>query len=631
MSKASVLEKVKKLPLLPGVYLMRDANGTVIYVGKALRLKERVRSYFQKYHQQNDHKVFMLSQLIDDLETIVTRSEVEALVLEEQLIKSYRPRFNVLLKDDKRFPYLKITIKEKYPRLMITRRVLRDGARYFGPYTNAQLMRETMNTLRRFFPIRTCNDKINSKQTRQRPCLDFFIKECTAPCVLRISPEAYGKTAQQLGEFLSGKHRSVIAPLETEMLEAAEALQFERAAKLRDMMESLQRLIGQHKAYNASNLVSRDVIGMASENGTCAIQVFFVRDGDIKGREHIFMDVPEGSTPGEVLHAFLTQFYTEASIIPKEILLPEALEQSEWIENWLTKRLGQKVQFLVPQRGSKHKLIDLAMRNAELALFEKQNQMQKRTRREQALVELQQELLLPRLPERIECYDISNIQGTDAVGAMTVFEGGVPKKTDYRRFKIKTIEGANDYAMMAEMLERRLKRGLIEQDSLKSQTGSTPPNIKFAKFPDLIVIDGGKGQLSTTVKVLKKLNLEDLPIVGLAKRREEIFQPGQSKAIWLPRDSEALYLLQHIRDEAHRFGVTYHRSLRQRRTVQSALDDIPGVGDKRRAALIQHFGSVTQIKMATIEEIHAVKGVSKLVAEHIYAALHVEELKDTKS
>lgn len=630
MTKAAVLEKVKKLPLLPGVYLMRDAKGAVIYVGKALRLKERVRSYFQKYHQQNDHKVFMLSQLIDDLETIVTRSEVEALVLEEQLIKSYRPRFNVLLKDDKRFPYLKITIKEKYPRLMVTRRVLRDGARYFGPYTNAQLMRETLNSLRRFFPIRTCNDKIKDRPTRHRPCLDFFIKECTAPCVLKVSPEDYGKTAQQLGEFLSGKHRDVIAPLETEMQEAAEALQFERAAKLRDMMESLQKLIGQHKAYNTTNLVSRDVIGMATEDETCAIQVFFVRDGDIKGREHVFMDVPEGSSAGEVLHAFLTQFYTEASIIPKEILLPEPLEQNEWIENWLTKRLGQKVQFLVPQRGSKRKLIDLAMRNAELALFEKQNQIQRRTRREQALVELQKELELPRLPERIECYDISNIQGTDAVGAMTVFEGGVPKKTDYRRFKIKTVEGANDYAMMAEMLERRLRRGLMEQDSLHEQNGKTPPAIKFAKFPDLIVIDGGKGQLSATVKVLKKLNLEDLPIVGLAKRQEEIFRPGQSRAIWLPRDSEALYLLQHIRDEAHRFGVAYHRSLRQRRTVQSALDDIPGVGDKRRAALIQHFGSVSQIKKATVEEIHAVKGVSKQVAELIYATLHVEDLNKAK-
>ncbi len=618
MAGKALREKLAALPLSPGVYLMRDAAGEVIYVGKALRLRERVRSYFQKYHQENDHKVFMLSQLIDDLEVIVTRSEVEALVLEDQLIKSHRPRFNVRLKDDKRFPFIKLT-DETYPRLLVTRRVERDGARYFGPYTNAQLMRETLNALRRLYPVRTCADRIEGHPTRRRPCLDYFIKECTAPCVQRVSPEGYAGTVDGLARFLSGRHREALKPLEAEMNEAAEALAFERAAQLRDTLASLQTLVGPHKAVGADSLAARDVLGLAAAGGGCAIPVFFVRDGAIKGREHALLEVPEGSTPGEALQAFVTQFYIEAAVIPREVLLSEPLAEADWIARWLSQRAGQTVRLSAPRRGPKRRLVQLAVRNAELALFEAQHRDRQEARRRDALTELQRALELPRAPERIECYDVSNFQGGDAVGAMTVFEGGQPSKRDYRRFKIKTVRGADDFAMMAEMLGRRLRRGLQEQDALAHRPAA-PAAVKFAKLPDLIVVDGGKGQLSAAQRVLAELGLADLPLAALAKRREEVYLPGRRQPVLLPRDSQALFLLQHVRDEAHRFGVRFHRALRQRRTVHSALDDIPGVGPKRRAKLIGHFGSVARIKAASVEEIEAA-GVSSAVARAVYAAL----------
>lgn len=622
MPSDALREKLGNLPGSPGVYLMRDAQGEVIYVGKALRLRQRVRSYFQKYHQQNDPKVLSLSQLVADLEVIVTRSEVEALVLEDQLIKSHRPRFNIRLKDDKRFPYIKITVEDPFPRLLISRQLEGDGARYFGPYTNAQLMRQTLNALRRLFPVRTCADDIGTRPTRLRPCLDFFIHQCTAPCVQRVPGADYARAVQQLCAFLEGRSQGLFKAVEAQMQDASASLNFERAAQLRDTLAALKALSGQHKAVSAGSLTARDVVGVAMGQASCAIQVFFVRDGVIKGREHFFLEVPGRSSLDEVLQAFLTQFYSEAVVIPREILLPMALAQGAWIERWLSERLSQPVKLLVPQRGSKHNLVGLATRNAELALFEQHHLAKRRSRREAALLQLQQDLNLPRLPERIECYDISNIQGQDAVGAMTVFEGGMPKKADYRRFRIRSVVGADDFAMMGEMLERRLRHGLSEQDALQAQPSSSEATVKFAKLPDLIVLDGGKGQLGAGLHVLKKLRLDDLPIIALAKRQEEVFVPRRAQAVWLPRDSEALYLLQHIRDEAHRFGLAYHRSLRQRRTVHSALDDIPGVGPKRRAKLIQHFGSITRIKLATVQELQTVPGISETVAKQIHAALH---------
>jgi len=624
MRPEALSEKLNDLPVSPGVYLMRDAQGDVIYVGKALRLRQRVRSYFQKYHQQNDPKVFSLSQLVADLEVIVTRTEVEALVLEDQLIKSHRPRFNIRLKDDKRFPYIKVTLEDPFPRLLISRQLQGDGARYFGPYTNAQLMRQTLNALRRLFPVRTCSDDIGQRPTRLRPCLDFFIHQCTAPCVQRVSSTDYRHAVQQLCAFLEGRAGGLLKSVEAQMRDASAALNFERAAQLRDALNALQALSGQHKAVSAGSMTARDVLGVAMGQGVCAVQVFFVRDGVIKGREHFFLEVPEGSNLDDALQAFLTQFYSEAVVIPREILLPKPLAQASWIERWLAQRLGQPVKLLVPQRGAKYNLISLATRNAELALFEQHHQAKRQARREAALTELQQALNLPRLPERIECYDVSNIQGQDAVGAMTVFEGGMPKKADYRRFRIRSVIGADDFAMMGEMLERRLRHGVSEQEALQAQAQPSESAVKFAKLPDLIVVDGGKGQLSAALRALKKLHLDDVPLIALAKRQEEVFLPQKAEAVWLARDSEGLYLLQHIRDEAHRFGLAYHRSLRTRRTVHSALDDIPGIGPKRRAKLIQHFGSLTRIKAATVQELQAVPGVSAAVAMQIHAALHVE-------
>ncbi len=627
-----VRRALASLPRAPGVYLMRDASGEVIYVGKALRLNERVRSYFQPYHQKADHKVFMIAQTVRDLETIVTRSEMEALVLEEQLIKSHRPRFNVRLKDDKRFPYLKVTLGEPFPRLLVSRRVERDGAKYFGPYTNAQLVRENLNTLRRFYPARTCADDIRDRPTRARPCLDHFIRQCPAPCVQKIERDAYRKRVEALCRFLEGRDRTLFHEIEVDMAQASEALRFERAAHLRDALGALKALAGQHRAVSTGTLTSRDAVGLASSEGTCAVQVFFVRDGAIKGREHFFLDVPQGSSPGEVLGAFLTQFYAEATVIPREVLLPESMPELEWIQTWLSDKLGGAVKLLVPQRGPKRKLVQMATRNAELALFESVNREARAGRRRRALEELREALDLPRLPERIECYDISNLHGGDAVGAMVVFEDGSPHKADYRRFRIKTVRGADDFAMMAETLRRRFQHGLRERAELgdldrnASRGDGTIPAVKFAKFPDLILIDGGKGQLGAARHVLQELNLTDIPLAALAKKREEIFQPKRKDPVLLPRESEALYLVQHLRDEAHRFGVRYHRSLRQRHTVHSALDEVPGVGPKRRTQLLRHFGSVSRIRAASLEEIEAVPGISARVARQVHAALRVEDL-----
>jgi len=624
MVPKSVLDKVKSLPLSPGVYLMRDGRGEVIYVGKALRLRQRVRSYFQAYHQRHDHKVLTLAQAIADLEVIVTRTEVDALVLEEQLIKSYQPRYNVLLKDDKRSPYLRLSLDEPYPKLSIERTFERDGARYFGPYTNAQLAHETLNALRRLFPVRTCNDAIRERATRRRPCLDFFIKTCPAPCTLQSSPQAYRNTVARLCDFLSGRDGALLKPLKREMDAASEALDFERAAQFRDTLQALEALSARPKALSASSLSARDVVGAAWGEEGCAVQVFFVREGAIKGREQVFLDVPQGTSQAETLGAFVTQFYTEEALIPREILLPAPLESAALIERWLSNRLGHVVKLLNPQRGPKRALVSLATRNAELALFERTRKQQKRAQRAEALCELQSALDLPRLPVRIECYDISNLQGVDAVGAMTVFERGLPQKSAYRRFHIKTVAGANDVAMLAEVLERRLRRGLAERQQLQKQAHAVVQRpVKFAQLPDLIVLDGGKGQLNAGLAVLGALGLEDLPIVALAKRQEELFLPRRSRPVLLPKDSKALHVLQHVRDEAHRFGVRYHRSLRQRRTVHSTLDDIPGVGPKRRAALLRHFGSLARIKAATPQDIGAVPGIPTAVAQRIHAALHV--------
>ncbi|MFQ5795715.1 MAG: excinuclease ABC subunit UvrC [Candidatus Bipolaricaulia bacterium] len=622
-------QKLKLLPDRPGVYLMRDAEGEVIYVGKAASLKSRVRSYFQVYHQRTDRKVRALAESVADLEYIVTDSEVEALALEENLIKGYQPRYNVRLKDDKRFPYLKVTVNEPYPRLLVTREVEKDGARYFGPYTNVQRMRETVNLLRRLFPIRTCNDRIEAGPTRDRPCLDYFIEQCTAPCVARISQAVYREKIKALFGFLEGHPGQILKQMRQEMAGAAERFDYERAARLRDQIADLERLVGERKTkgVSSSELDERDAIGLTSKDGLYCIQIFFVRDGRVRGREYLLMEAPEGTRVAEVLAAFLKRFYVEATTVPKEILLPEPIGEEETvIATWLGHLRGGKVDLRVPQRGSKRRLVRLATRNAELMLFEEGLKAERLSeQRQTALHELQERLGLGSEPRRIECYDISNIQGSDAVGAMVVFENGLPTRSDYRRFRIREVSGPDDYAMMGEMLRRRLWRALRELEAIESREAAERRELigraKFAVLPDLIVVDGGKGQLGVARRVLQELNLEGIPTIALAKQFEHVFTPGNSEPLVLPHDTRALQLLQHIRDEAHRFALGYHRLRRERRALQSALDGIPGVGPKRKQMLIEHFGSVAEVREANLEELLKVPGLPRRVAEQIYKKL----------
>ncbi len=604
-------EKLKLLPEESGVYLMKDASGKVIYAGKASSLKHRVRSYFQ-VSSNLDIKTRYLVQEIADFEYIVTRSEREALILEDTLIKKHQPRYNVRLRDDKRYPYLKLT-NEKFPRLMIARQIAKDGARYFGPYTDSFAVRNAMKMVQQLFRIRTCNLNIQRK-CRGRPCLDYYINLCDAPCVEWIDEKEYKKRVDEAALFLQGRHNQLLPELRRQMQEASEKLEFERAARLRDQAMALERLLSSQKVVETS-LVDQDVIGFAKDEHACCVQVFFVRSGKLVGREHFLMEAAAEADPKEILTAFVKQYYTKAAFIPKEIILQNEIEEPEVIADWLSDLRGSKVRFTVPERGAKKQLVQLVIKNAELALREHQARrlaaFPKPDKHEAALQELQQVLSLETLPRRIEAFDISNIRGSEPVGSMVVFENGTSKKSDYRRFKIKYTEGPDDFAMMAEVVKRRLEHGLQEK-----------ADEKFPTFPDLILIDGGRGQLSAARKVMYELGLEKIPTIALAKEFEHIFVGGRSDPIVLPRNSPALHLLQRIRDEAHRFALSYHRILRQKRTVKSVLDDIPGLGPKRKKLLIQHFGSVKKLQEASLEELMQLSGLPKGLAKRVYQALH---------
>ena len=598
-------ERLRNLPDGPGVYLMKDATGKVIYVGKAASLRARVRSYFQEYHRQNEPKVRAIIEDLADLEYIVTPTEVEALVLEEDLIKSYRPRFNVRLKDDKRFPYLMITMGEPFPRLLLTRQPRQDGVRYFGPYTNAKLMRKNLNTLRSLFPIRSCHDRIiPGKPSRRRPCLDYSLKQCSAPCVGLVSQEEYRRIAEGLCRFLEGRRRDLLRELREEMAAAAAALQFERAARLRDRIAGIEQLIGQRRVRPLTP-PDRDAIGLACAAGLCAAQLFAIREGRVQRQEKFILEAPQGSPEEEVLAAFLRRFYSEAAEVPREVLLPQAAEDAELLTRWLGELRGGRVKLSVPQRGPQRKLVELAGQNAALAL-EEGLKAQRREGDRAALEELQRYLGLAEPPWRIEGYDISTIQGAESVGAMVVFADGQPKRSDYRRFKIKSTECAerrDDYAMLGEVLARRIG------------------DERFPPPPNLVLIDGGKGQLSAARQAMRTRGWGSVPAVGLAKEFEEVFIAGRSVPLPLPRDSQALYLLQRVRDEAHRFALGYHRLQRKRRTLRSRLEEIPGIGPKRRRLLLKRFGSLKRLREASLEELLEVPGLPQRVAERVHQAL----------
>ena len=582
------------LPEKPGVYLMHDASGKVIYVGKAVVLKNRVRSYFRNLASHTP-KVKAMVAKIAEIETIVTSSEVEALILECNLIKKYRPRYNISLKDDKTYPYLKVTMQEDFPRLYVTRRQLRDGARYYGPYADAGAMHATVKLLRSMFPLRTCR-----KMNPDRPCLNYHIKRCLAPCAGYISKADYHKMIKSVCMVLDGRTTELERDLKQQMQEAADNYAFEEAARLRDQLQAVARLNEAQKAVT-NNGGDMDIFGLGQDMTGLCVQLFFVRKGKLIGRDNFFM--PDGGdTPQEVMTAFVKQYYNEATFIPKEVVLPYLPEEEEkqLIETWLADKAQRRVELLLPQRGVKKDLLKLANENAVKLLNERLRKGSLSLKNDlQAAEELQQALGLEHPLERMDCFDISHTQGSETVASMVVFRNGTSSKKDYRRYKIVSAEGKpDDFKSMQEVVYRRYR--------------------DYEDLPSLVVIDGGKGQLSSALEVIRGLGLDDLPVVGLAKREEEIFKPNQSESIMLDREGAALHLIQRIRDEAHRFAITYHRKLRGKRNLVSVLDHVEGIGPKRRQELWKAFKTLDAMRAASVEELAAVEGMNHAAAQTLY-------------
>ena len=616
----NVQEILKNLPTKPGVYLHKDKYGKVIYVGKAINLRSRVRSYF--HNQVDSIKTRRLRRDITDIEIITTDSELEALLLENTLIKKYMPHYNVRLKDDKRYPYIKIHWADDFPKVTVTRRMLRDGSRYFGPYTSLWAVHQTLDLLRKVFPYLTCDRKINGQDTRA--CLYYDIKLCSGPCIGAVNRDEYRAMIKGLMDFLNGKSEHIMGQLESHMMKAAENMQFEKAAEYRDQLKAVNRIVAKQKVISAAN-TDQDVIAFAREKGDACVQVFFIRHGKLIGREYFLLDGTEGESDEDVLQEFVTQFYNDAAHIPKEVLLPHEVAEALVIEEWLRQKRSTKVTLRVPQRGVKKQLVEMATNNAADTLATlRQQWAADRSKHVEAMSELQQALDLPTPPARIECYDISHTQGAQTVGSMVVFVQGVPKKSDYRRFNVRTV-GNDDYGSMKEVLSRRFQR---HKDYLggelhdPDQIGRMKKQTAWALLPDLLIIDGGKGQLSVAVEVLEKFSLQDeVPLAALAKQEEELFVPKKSKPILLPERSQGLYLVQRVRDEAHRFANEGHRKRRSKVGVASILDGIPGVGPKRRQTLLTHFGSLDDLRKATAEEIGSLPGIPIQVAESVKAHL----------
>lgn len=596
----NIREALAVLPDKPGVYLMHDKDGKVIYVGKAVVLKNRVRSYFRNLASHTP-KVRAMVAKIADIETIVTSSEVEALILECNLIKKYRPRYNIMLKDDKSYPYLKVTLNEEFPRLYVTRRQMRDGAKYYGPYADAGAMHATVKLLRSMFPLRTCRT-----MNAERPCLNYHIKRCLAPCAGLVSKEEYGNMIKSVCMVLDGRTAELERDLKRRMQEAADNYAFEEAARLRDQLQAVMRLNEQQKAVTGQDS-DMDIIGFAKDMTGICIQIFFVRKGKLLGRDNFFLQ-DDGESEQEVITAFVKQYYNEASYIPREIalsVLPDAEEQAV-IEQWLAEKAQRKAELVRPQRGVKKDLLQLANDNAVKLLEERLRKGQLSLKNDvQAAEELQQALGLPNPLERMDCFDISHTQGSETVASMVVFRNGSISKKDYRRYKIVSAEGKpDDFKSMQEVVYRRYK--------------------DYEDLPSLVVIDGGKGQLSSALEVIRGLGLHDLPVIGLAKREEEIFKEGQSESILLDRDSAALHLIQRIRDEAHRFAITYHRKLRGKRNLVSVLDHVEGIGSKRRQELWKAFKTLDEMKAASVEELATVESMNYAAAQKLYDFFRLE-------
>ena len=714
-------EALKNLPDRPGVYLFKDARGRLLYVGKAESLRDRVRSYFQPsttFDQAHQPKVRQVVALADTVEYILTDSPIQALIWENDLVRKEQPRYNTKLRDDKHYPYIRINVQDPWPMAQVSRRMEKDGARYFGPFPHASSVRQTLDTLSRLFPQILCTRTITG--TDPRACLYYHIKRCPAPCIGAIDNPAYREIVNGMIRFLDGKDRGVLQQLRREMDEAAENLEFERAADLRDRIKAAEKVVEQERV-GYTTLVDQDIIGLARDGGHACLQVFFMRGGRLARRDPFLMQDADGETDRAVLTSFVTQFYSQASDLPNEILLPDELDNEENVAEWLRQLRGKKVALTLPQRGEKHRIVELAAKNARETLEQQKAEwLADEAKTNEAAMQLQEALGLPRPPRRIECYDISNIQGTNSVASMVVFEDGKSKRSDYKRFKIKTVEGSNDFASMQEVLRRRFRRALeankvadpnsaddaaraqgrpspsegprpllplpraegrpsplpplpragegdtavsnghvafplpmaandddghrasgalVEEDgtgddgAADSGAGGDGPRDQadgaaasgsaqsWAAIPDLVIVDGGKGQLSAAVEVMQDLELTEIPIVGLAKQNEEIFLPRRSDPILLPRNSQALYLVQRVRDEAHRFAITFHRKIRGKSGLRSQLEDVPGVGPTRKKALLRRFGSLKAMRAASVEELAAVPGMTRTAATALKRAI----------
>ena len=609
--------QIEALPARPGVYLMRDARGEVIYVGKAARLRDRVRSYFGS-PRSLEPKTRALRAEIADFEYIVCANAGEALILEATLIKRHQPFFNIRLKDDKRYPYLRIDVQNPWPRVAITRRIGKDGARYFGPYASAGSVRSTLDLLKKLFPYRSCTKEITGRDPR--PCLDYYIKRCIAPCTAYCTEEEYAEVIAQIILFLEGKSGDVLDRLRGGMEAAAGALDYERAAMLRDQMRAIERTV-ERQMLSTTKREELDVYGLAREGDRACVQVFFVRGTQMTGRDHFVLEGVTGESDEAALGSLLQQYYESAQSIPRLVAVPAAPEGREALEAMLSEKRGARVEIRVARRGEKRRLVEMAQENAAEALTTlKARWLSDRTKTATALDELREELSLPDVPRRIECYDNSNIQGTSPVAGMVVFLDGRPAPRQYRKFRIKTVEGADDFATMREVLRRRFKRaaGRIERRALETgETDASADDGDAWDLPDLVIVDGGKGQLRAAAEVMRELGVYDIPAVGLAKRHEELFAPGEDAPIILPRGSEALYLVQRVRDEAHRFAIAYHRRVRGKAATASALDSVPGVGPRRKRALLRKFGSLKAVREAAVDDIASTPGYTRALAERV--------------
>ena len=609
-----IQEELKKLPAKPGVYIMHDEKDTIIYVGKAISLKNRVRQYFQSSRNLGIKKEQMVQQ-IARFEYIITDSELEALVLECNLIKEHRPKYNTMLKDDKSYPFVKVTVNEEYPRVLFARQMKKDKSKYFGPYTSAGAVKDSLELIRKLYHVRTCNRNLPKDIGKERPCLYYHIKQCKAPCQGYVSKEEYRSQINGVLDFLNGDYKKLLKELEKKMLQASEALRFEDAAEYRDLMQNIEK-IGERQKITGSQGEDKDVIAMAADEEDAVVQVFFIRDGKMIGRDHFYLKIAADTSSDQVLLNFVKQFYAGTPFIPKELMLQEEIEETEVLEEWLTKKRGQKVHIRVPKKGTKEKLVELAARNAQMVLSQDREKLKREEGRTiGAMKEICQLLELDDI-SRVESYDISNISGFESVGSMVVYEKGKPKRNDYRKFKIKSVKGPDDYASMEEVLTRRFQRGLRELGD-SEETGG------FSQFPDLILMDGGKGQVHIAEKVMENIGIS-IPVCGMVKddnhRTRGLYY--HDREIPINHSSEGFKLITRIQDEVHRFAIEYHRLLRSKGQVHSVLDDIEGIGPARRKALMKQFKSIEAIREASVEELKNAPSMNIQAAEKVYEFFH---------